>query len=132
MKQRFFAVIGLAVFMSVSWAAELPPWPQAEKQAAIAGCRLSITTNAERDYLKRHNLKELPPDFRNKTAAAMEPFLASCNCMFEQLEKHWTFEYFMANQGKFPAKVNELMSGPCAPKPAARPRAAADATALRG
>lgn len=101
------------LFAPLSGLAASKAWPLAEKAAAIAGCRSSIAENAERDYLKRHSLKELPVNFRQKTAGVMAPFLASCDCIFDELERQWTFEYFTSNQDKVPDQANELMRGQC-------------------
>jgi hypothetical protein len=104
---RFSLLISL--FLSCHCAAATAKaWPPAEKSAAIAGCRLSIIESAERDYVKRHKLKEPPANFREKTAGAMEPFLATCDCFFDELEKQWSYDFFMSNQDKVPSKMQEL------------------------
>lgn len=104
------------LFVPAVSATETTPWPPAHKAAAIAGCRASITDHAERDYLRRSQLTELPPDFRKKAAPAMEPFLAVCDCVYEHFEKVWTFEYYAAHQDEAMSKLKELMAGACAMK----------------
>lgn len=99
-------------------AAGLAPWPAEGKAAAIAGCRLSITVAAERDYMKRANLKELPAGFREKVAPTMEPFLASCDCLMSELEKRWSFQDFSTRQSDVQPIVKEVMAGACAVRPA--------------
>ena len=113
MKRMLFLVLGL-IYAEGASAADLAPWPVAEKAAAIAGCRLSIATHAEQDFLKRHQLKELPPNFRENTAPAMEPFLATCDCIFDHFEKLWSFDYFTAHQDLVGAMLDELVAGECA------------------
>jgi hypothetical protein len=105
-------------------ATEITPWPPQHKAAAIAGCRASIADHTERDYLKRSQLKELPADFREKAAPAMEPFLAVCDCMFDHFERMWTFEYYVSHPYEVQAQLKELMTGACAVKaaePVAKP-----------
>lgn len=93
------------------------PWPTAEKQAAIEGCRMSIIVQAERDYQRRRNLKELPAGFRERIAGQIEPYLAPCTCLFDQLEKAWSFEYFTSRQEEATSRIGQLMTGVCAVKP---------------
>jgi hypothetical protein len=113
MKQLLPTICAIAIASS-SFAADPEPWPAAAKAEAIAGCRLSITENAERDYLTPHNLTDLPQNFRESMAPAIEPFLASCDCLFGELEKRWTFDEFLARQSELPPIVNEIMTGVCA------------------
>jgi len=90
-------------------------WPAGTKEAAIAACRESILQQSEQDFLKRNNLKELPPGFREKSAQVMEPFLAVCGCAMDRIEKQWSFEYFASHQSEMIAKLNELTLRECAP-----------------
>jgi len=90
-------------------------WPAGTKEAAIAACRESILQQSEQDFLKRNNLNELPPGFREKSAQVMEPFLAVCGCAMDRIEKQWSFEYFASHQSEVIAKLNELTVGECAP-----------------
>ena len=90
-------------------------WPAGTKEAAIAACRESVLQQSEKDFLKRNNLKELPPGFREKSAQVMEPFLAVCGCAMDRIEKQWSFEYFASHQSEVIAKLNELTVGECAP-----------------
>ena len=90
-------------------------WPAGTKEAAIAACRESILQQSEQDFLKRNNLKELPPGFREKSAQVMEPFLAVCGCAMDRIEKQWSFEYFASHQSEMIDKLNELTVGECAP-----------------
>ncbi len=124
MKPTLVLFASLLSLCQASRAADPPPWPAAEKAQAIAGCRLSIIDNAERDYLKRHNLTEPPPNFRETIAPAIEPFLATCNCLFDHLEKRWTYEYFVSHQDEAPPIVNELMKSECAAKASSRSESA--------
>lgn len=91
-------------------------WPAGTKETAIAACRESILQQSEQNFLKRNNLKELPPGFREKSAPVMEPFLAVCNCAMDRIEKQWSFEYFGSHQSEMIAKLNELTVGECAPQ----------------
>ena len=112
------------LLVSTLSATEVTPWPPEHKAAAIAGCRASIVDHTERDYLKRGQLKELPADFREKAAPAMEPFLAVCDCMFDHFEKMWTFDYYASHQDEVQAKLKELMTSACAvkvPEPVTKP-----------
>jgi|SRR6516162_5627181 hypothetical protein len=93
-----------------------PRWPAGTKEAAIAGCRESILQQSERDFLKRNNLKELPPDLREKLVQAIEPFLAVCDCGMNRIERGWSFEYFRSHQSEMLAELNKLTVGDCAPK----------------
>jgi len=96
--------------------ADVPRWPAGVKAAAIAGCRESIISHAEQDFLKRNNLTELPPRFRERSAQFMEPFLAVCNCSFDHMEKEWSAEYFTSHPSEANAKAQEMISkGECAP-----------------
>ena len=113
MKHLLPTICAIAIASSSS-AADPEPWPAAGKAEAIAGCRLSITVNAERDYLARHNLTELPANFRERMMPVIEPFLASGDCLFGELEKRWTFDDFLARQSELPPIVNEIMTGVCA------------------
>jgi hypothetical protein len=94
---------------------DIPQWAAEIRAVAIAGCRESILSHAEQDFLKRHNLTELPPYFRERIAPAIEPFLAVCNCSVDRMEKEWTVEYFMLHQSEVLAKAQELSKGECAP-----------------
>ena len=95
--------------------ADVPPWPAEIKAVAIAGCRESIFSHAEQDFLKRNNLTELPPRFRERSAPVIEPFLAICNCSFDRMEREWTAEYFTSHPSEALAKAQELATGECAP-----------------
>jgi hypothetical protein len=118
MKASFYAAA--LVIVPTSSATEPTPWPPEHKAAAIAGCRASIADLAERDYLKRSQLTELPPDFREKAAPAMEPFLAVCNCVYDHFERLWTFEYYVSHHSEVTLKLTELTAGACA-VPVAKP-----------
>src|SRR5437763_365679 len=108
-------LVALLVLSPRAVRSDSPQWPSGTKGTAIAGCRASIVYHAEQDYLKRSNLKELPPGFREKSAPIMEPFLAMCGCVFDRIEKEWTFEYFSAHQPDVGARVQELAKRECAP-----------------
>lgn len=90
-------------------------WPAGTKETAIAACRESILQQSEQDFLRRNNLKKLPPSFREKSAQVMEPFLAVCGCAMDRIEKQWSFDYFASHQSEMIAKLNELTVGECAP-----------------
>ena len=92
-----------------------PPWPAGTKEAAIAGCRESILEQTKQDFLKRNNLKELPPDLREKLVEAIEPFRAVCDCAMNRIEKERTFEYFRSHQSEMLVRLSELTVGECAP-----------------
>jgi hypothetical protein len=92
-----------------------PRWPPEGKAVAVAGCRETMLTRAERDYLKRNNLTELPPNFRARNASVVEPFLALCNCLFDRMEKEWTAEYFLSHPIEVAARTQELLNGECVP-----------------
>ena len=124
---KLISSLAALLFVTTLSATELTPWPPDHKAAAIAGCRASIADHAERDYLKRSHLTELPPDFREKAAPAMEPFLAVCDCMYEHFEKMWTFEYYSSHQDEVESTIKELITGECAVKtfePAIKPDSA--------
>jgi hypothetical protein len=95
-------------------------WPAGAKEAAIAGCRESILQQSEQDYLKRNNLKELPPGFREKLVQAIEPFVAVCGCAMERIARKWSFEYFRSHQSEMLAELNRLTVNECAPASNAR------------
>jgi len=95
------------------------PWPAGTKEAAIAACRESILQQAEQDLLKRNNLKEPAPDLREKLAAALQPFLAVCQCAMDRIEKEWSFDYFASHQAETLARLERLTVTECAP--ASRP-----------
>ena len=124
-KAQLFGIALLAA--SLVAASDIPFWPVAEKQAAIARCRLSIISQAEQDYLKRHNLKEVPSGFRERIQPAIEPYLATCDCALGEMEKEWSFEYFMTHQPEVPAKISQIVRTVCA-IPSAPPRDAAVTT----
>lgn len=90
-------------------------WPAGTKETAIAGCRDSIIQQAEQDFLKRNNLKELAPDVREKLMAAIEPFLAVCECAMNRIEREWSFEYFVSHRPEMLARLEELTATECAP-----------------
>jgi hypothetical protein len=90
-------------------------WPAGTKEAAIAGCRESLLQQTEKDLLKRSNLKELPPGFREKLVVEMEPFLAVCDCAMDHIEKERSFEYFASHQPEMLVRLNDLTIGECAP-----------------
>src|SRR5215471_20712659 len=98
-----------------------PRWPAGTKEAAIAGCRESILQQSEQDFLKRNNLKELPPDLREKLVQAIEPFLAVCDCGMNRIEREWSFEYFSSHRSEMLAELNALTARECAPVINARP-----------
>jgi hypothetical protein len=110
-------VLPVAFLASTSATAQFVSsrWPPGTKEAAIAACRESILQQSEQDFLKRNNLKELPPGFREKSAQVMEPFLAVCGCAMDRIEKQWSFEYFASHQSEMIVKLNELTVGECAP-----------------
>lgn len=93
------------------------PWPVSEKKAAIAGCRLNIIEHTEQDYLKRHNLQALPANFRKRTAHLVEPALAVCDCAIDQVEKRWSYEYFLTHLSEMPLVMKEIMTQGYCPLP---------------
>jgi hypothetical protein len=115
--------VPIALLASSPCAAQfvIPRWPAGTKETAIAACRESVLQQSEHDFLKRNNLKELPPGFREKSARVMEPFLAVCGCAMDRIEKRWSFEYFASHQAEMIAKLNELTVGECAPAPKSAP-----------
>ena len=120
-KQGAVFLVAIMPALFLQGVAAASPWPAAEKQAAIEGCRMSIIVQAEQDYLRRHKFKELPAGFREQIAGRIEPYLTPCTCLFDQLEKEWSFEYFTSVQdiallgtSTLPA---QLMAGVCAVKP---------------
>lgn len=124
----FLAILLFAPTLS---ATEPARWQPELKAAAVAGCRASISYHAERDYLKRSQATELPPDFREKAAPVMEPYLAVCDCVYEEFEKMWTYEYYAAHQDEAKSKLEELVTGTCAvegTKPADMPKPDAPVT----
>ena len=96
------------------------PWSQEQVQAAIAGCRASIIDHAIRDYLARHNLTQsrLPPDFKERIAPIVEPFLLTCDCTMGVLSKEVPFERFDPNSPQVQERLKTLVSkgGVCEPK----------------
>jgi hypothetical protein len=95
---------------------DLPRWPAEIKAAAIAGCRESFISHAEQDYLKRNRLTELPANFRERIAPAIEPILAAeCNCPVDRLEMEIAVENFLSQAPKVLARAQELQTGECAP-----------------
>jgi len=87
------------------------PWPAGAKEAAIQGCRAGFMTRAEEDYLKRHNLTQLPYGLRNRLELVLEPFLATCNCVFDRLE----IEGSVLDSTDARIRMRELASRECAP-----------------
>lgn len=75
-------------------------WPVATKGAAIALCRHEVTK------LLGVSEEQVPE---------LSPILSSCNCIFDQLEKQYSAEYFMAHQDEVKASIDKLMKGTCAP-----------------
>ena len=116
-KQGAVFLVAIMPALFLQGVAAASPWPAAEKQAAIEGCRMSIIVQAEQDYLRRHKLKELPAGFREQIAGRIEPYLAPCTCLFDQLEKEWSFETFIARQEAASSRIGQLMAGVCAVKP---------------
>lgn len=112
-----FTALLMFPFLSLS---DDKKWPLAEKLAAVNGCRLSIIENAEKDYLKRHNLKQLPSGFRENIVPSIEPYLAICDCALNKIEQQWSLEYFLGHQADIPLKISDIMAGECANTPAAQ------------
>jgi hypothetical protein len=110
------AGIGTAIAIPRMALADSPPWPAEQKQTVIAGCRKGIIEQAEQDYLTRNGLTVLPAGFHEKTAAAMEPFLAMCDCIFDKIEKEWPLDYVSTHSDQWASRVQELVVGVCAPK----------------
>jgi hypothetical protein len=112
-----FLLVPVALLASPPCVAQFntPPWPAGTKEAAVVGCRESILQQTEQDFLKRNNLKDFPPGFREKLAQAMEPFLAVCDCAMTRIERRWSFEYFRSHQPEMLAELKELTVGECAP-----------------
>ena len=112
-----FLVLPVALLASPPCVAQFisSPWPAGTKEAAVASCRESILAQTEQDFLKRNNLKELPPDLREKLAQAIEPFLAVCGCAMDRIARKWSFEYFRSHQSEVLAELNQLTVGECAP-----------------
>lgn len=94
--------------------AEPPPWPVAEKAAAISVCRLVTAQRLEADFLRRSGLQSIPDDVRPRFERRLLPALDSCDCAFGHIEQEWTYEYFLAHQQYWPSRVSELATGPCA------------------
>jgi hypothetical protein len=115
-------VVPVVLLVSLPSAAQFKSrWPAGTKEAAIDGCRESILQQTEQDFLKRSNLKELPPDLREKLVHAIEPFLAVCDCAINHIEREWSFEYFSSHRSEMLAELNKLTVGDCAPAINARP-----------
>jgi hypothetical protein len=110
------AAIGTVTALPRLALADSPPWPAEQKQEVIAGCRKGIIEHAEQDYLTRNGLTELPAGFREKTAAAMEPFLAICDCMMNNIEKDWPLDYVLTHPDEWASKVQQLVAGVCKAK----------------
>lgn len=110
---RSLGVAGLLWMGSVVAANEVP-WPEEEKAAMVAGCRSSIMDHTAQAFLERHNREHLPVGFRDKLRPVLEPYLASCDCAFDHLEKRWRFSYFTSQPSKASPALEALMAGPCA------------------
>jgi hypothetical protein len=113
MKRLLTLLVVLTSSTSI-FGTELLPWPAVEKNAVIAGCRKSISDKSEQDFITRHGLKELPPGYHAKTAALIEPYLATCDCAINSIEKSWSYEYFISHQPELPPLLNALTAGKCA------------------
>jgi len=84
--------------------------------AAIASCRAGIVNNATRDYIKRHGITEedLPTNFYELIAPAIEPFLQICDCTLNELSKTHSLEYFLTNQDEMKLRSQEILkAGKC-------------------
>jgi hypothetical protein len=115
-KQVALLVLPVALLASPPCAAQFKSrWPAGTKEVAIDACRESILQQTEQDFLKRNNLKELPPDLRDKLVQAIEPFLAVCDCAMNRIEREWSFEYFSSHRSEMLAELNKLTVGDCAP-----------------
>ena len=76
-------------------------WPAGHKNTAIALCRAGAS--------RKLGVSEAE-------VPEIGPVLDSCNCIFDRLEKQYTAEYFIGHQDEIKSKINQLISGPCAPK----------------
>ena len=106
------AIVGVA---AVTAQVPVQPWPAGFKAAAVASCRDQIVARAEQDYMKRHNLKEVPDGFRQRIVPAIEPFLAVCNCSLDTLEKEFSADSLIKPAADVDARLRALQSGECAP-----------------
>jgi hypothetical protein len=113
--QALFLLIVLLAKPLCAAQSDFPRWPAEIKAAVIAGCREAILSRAEQDFLKRHKLTELPPNFRERIAPASEPFLAVCNCSVDRLEMEMIVGHVDSHRSEFLARFQELVMGECAP-----------------
>jgi hypothetical protein len=97
--------------------ATTPPWPAAQRQAAVAACKDGVARNFDLVYLQRNGLAVLPAGFREKNAAVLARYTGSCDCLFAQIEKQWSFDYFAQHQAEWRPLINRLMAGVCAITP---------------
>lgn len=107
---KLFIVLQFLMLASTAVsAADVVSWPSTDKQIFISGCREAIWVNVERDFMLQHKLEGLPTGFREKAAEAIEPFLAVCDCMTNEYEKRWTYEYFTTHQDEVAAAAAETL-----------------------
>ena len=98
-------------------------WSPEKLQAAAAGCRRGILTRAFADYRKRQNLSaptaEETAAMLDKVAqqgpTALEPFLATCECVTARIANQWDFDYVVAHPSETRALTEQLLSTDCAP-----------------
>lgn len=122
-------VLTAAIFSTACSGAERS-WPADMKSSAIAGCRASIWQHTEQDFMAKRKITrdQLPPDFRERAASFLEPYLAVCDCAMDRLSREWDAEYFLSHQADVPAKLEQFTSaGVCLPLPAAQPVTPPDA-----
>ena len=115
---RIFCLITLINYSTVQATEPAIEWSSTEKAVAVHACREAILDSAEQDYLKRHDLRELPADFRQRIAPAIEPYLRTCDCMVDVLSTEISLNTFNAGSTPVQLRIKELVSpkGACAAK----------------
>lgn len=108
-----FLLLPALAYAQIAPETLVAPWPPANKAFAIAGCKKGIADNAMRDYKLRNNLQELSPSHREELVRVIEPVMAaSCNCVFDRLEKQFAFEQ-LATSPEVTLRMRQLVAGEC-------------------
>jgi hypothetical protein len=118
---KLFIVLGAltaSALPSVS-SGNTRPWPQEIKNSAVSACRESIWYHTEQNFIIKRKITrdKLPPDFREKLAKIIEPYLAICDCSIDRLSKEWDSDYFLSHENEVAAKLDQFKNaGICLPQ----------------
>jgi len=95
-------------------------WSEEALRVAVLGCRTAILDNATREYARRQGISasQLPPDFRERVSAGLEPLLVTCDCIIATLSVEISQEEFNLQSPQARKRVAELLGpgGACARK----------------